>query len=450
MMDIDIVGADISIDTRTLQKGETFIAIKGEDLDGHDYVEKAFALGAKAAVVKSDYVVPAHLAGQTFYFVNDTLVALQDLAREHLKRMPAQRIALTGSSGKTTTKELTRCALAACLGDDAVIATAGTFNNHIGLPLSALKVRKEHKAAVFELGMNHFGEISFLAQIVRPHVGLIINMGTAHAEFLGGPDGVAKAKAELFENLSTDAIAIVNIDDPRCQREAESKVHSKRFNFGKAPWADLRLKSVQTLDPTRSRISFSYQNRVVEIELPMPGVHNALNATAALAVACAMGLDFETAAKGLQDIQGVKGRLFHHQMKDGGVLIDDSYNANPESMEAGLNVLASYAHAPRRIAVLGEMAELGEKAFDLHRSIGALLAHKNVDLLFTCGKNAMAYNEGAIAEGFDRSRIVWAENSEALAPKVFEVAKSTDVIFVKGSKSTKMGKVVEKLLGNCA
>lgn len=436
----------ISIDTRTLSEGDVFFAIKGENLDGHDFISDAFAKGASSAVVKSDYEIPSALLDRQFQKVDDPLAELQKRAKAHLKKMPAIRIALTGSSGKTTTKELIRCALGACLGKDAVIANAGNFNNHVGVPLSAFKVLPTHKAAVFELGMNHFGEIAELTKIVNPHIGLITNIGTAHSGNLGGPDGVAKAKSELFENMGRDATAVVNVDDPRCVRDAASKVQSKRFNFGKAQWADLRLKHIETLGPTLMRLGFAYQDQSVEIELPMPGAHNALNAAAALAVACSMGLDFKTAAMGLQDIKGVKGRLAHHQLRDGIVVIDDTYNANPESMEAGLNVLASHMEAPRRVAVLGDMAELGAKAPGLHRSIGALLLQKKVNLLFACGPNALGYAEGAIAEGFDESKIVWAQDSETLAPKVCQMIEANDVVFVKGSRSTKMEKVVEKLL----
>lgn len=445
-----ILDTNISIDTRTLCPGDAFFALKGENFDGHDYIETAFKNGASTAVVRSDYQVPSGLSEQNFIFVADTLKALQDLAKLHLKKMPAKRIALTGSSGKTTTKELIRCALSACLGEEAVIANTGNLNNHIGVPLSALKVRPNHKVAIFELGMSHFGEIATLAQIITPHLGLITNIGTAHSGNLGGPEGVAKAKMELFENLAKDAIAIVNVDDPRCVRDASSKVHSQRLNFGRAQWADLRLKSVETIDPTHMRLCFSFQSRELTIELPMPGIHNALNATAALAVVCALGYDFETAARGIQAVKAVKGRLVHHRLRSGAILIDDTYNANPESMEAGLNVLASYLEAPRRIAVLGEMAELGEKALGLHRSIGALLTQKKVSMLFTCGQNAVGYTEGAIAEGFDESQIVWAEDSEALAQKVCQIVQSSDVIFVKGSRITKMEKVVEKLLSSQA
>lgn len=436
----------VSTDTRTLQPGDLFFAIKGEVYDGHAYVAQAFEKGASAAVVKKDFEVPPSLKEKTFYFVEDTIFALQDYAKQHMSRMAAQVVTLTGSSGKTTTKEFIRCALAACLGDDAVIANVGNYNNFVGVPLSMLKVRKEHKVAIFEIGMNQFGEIATLTRLVMPKVGLITNIGSAHAGNVGGPDGVAKAKSELFENLEKNAIAIVNVDDPRCVREAIAKVHGPRINYGKAQLADLRLKECETVGPNALRVTCSYKNKDVTINVPMPGVHNGMNVAAALAMAVALGLDFETAAKGVENINPIKGRLVHHHLPNGITLIDDTYNANPESMEAGLNVLASHHEAKRRIAVLGQMAELGGYAMGLHRSIGALLTHKKVNMLFACGPNGIGYAEGAIAEGFDRSKIVWAETNEELAEKVRQVVQPGDAILVKGSRSTRMEKVVDRLL----
>jgi UDP-N-acetylmuramoyl-tripeptide--D-alanyl-D-alanine ligase len=441
-----LFGKHVSIDTRTLQPGDIFFAIKGEVDDGHAYVEKAFAKGASAAVVKKGFVVPESLAKQAFYLVEDTIFALHDFAKKHMSQMPAQVVTLTGSSGKTTTKEFIRCALAACLGDDAVIANVGNYNNFVGAPLSMLKVEKHHKAAIFEIGMSQFGEIATLTRLVMPKVALITNIGTAHSGNLGGPDGVAKAKSELFENLDKDAIAVVNVDDPRCVREAAAKVQCRRINFGKAQWADVRLKECESVGPNALHVVCSYQNHDVSIDVPMPGLHNAMNVTAALAVAVALGLDFQKAASGIKNIKPIKGRLVHHKLANGATLIDDTYNANPESMEAGLNVLASHQEATRRIAVLGQMAELGTHAMGLHRSIGALLSHKKVNMLFACGPNGVGYAEGAIAEGFDQSKIVWTETNDELVEKLKQVIQAGDAILVKGSRSTRMEKVVDKLL----
>lgn len=444
---VQLGSVNVSIDTRTLMPGDVFFAIKGERDDGHNHLESAFAKGASAAVIKNGFLPPSVLPSNRLHFVDDTIIALQSYAKQHLDKMSAYRIALTGSSGKTTTKELIKCALAACLGEDAVIANKGNYNNLIGVPLSALRVQKHHKAAIFELGMNHFGEIATLTRFICPQSALITNIGSAHSGNLGGVDGVAKAKSELFENLGRDAIAIVNVDDPRCVREAAQKVHGNRINFGKAQWAEVRIIDVEAVGTSAVKVVCSFKGQEVRVNVPLPGVHNALNAAAALAVAVSLGLDIQLAAAGIEKMQPIKGRLVQHTLESGAIVIDDTYNANPESMEAGLNVLANFADAKRRVAVLGQMGELGDNALPMHRSIGALIAHKKIDMLFACNPNGIGYVEGAITEGFDKSRVVWSETSEDLAKKVASFLQTGDVVLVKGSRSTQMEKVVDRLIG---
>lgn len=429
----------LSIDTRTLKPGDIFVALKGETFDGHDFVPEAFRKGASAAIVNRHYPRDSH----EYIVVDDPLVELQNRAQAHLENCPAKRIALTGSNGKTTTKELIRCVLAEVLGNDIVIASSGNQNNHIGVPLSIFKVKPEHQVAIFEMGMNHFGEIALLASIIKPQIALITNIGTAHAGPLGGPDGIAKAKAELYEALRPQDIAIVNVDDPRCMREAEEKVKGKCISFGRAPWANVRILQ-QESDISGIRLTLSYQQQSESVHLPLLGTHNAQNAAAAIAVAMALNLDFSASVKALSLAKAVHGRLDRHTLSNGALLIDDTYNANPESMEAGLNWLASWP-AKRRIAVLGEMAELGNQSEIFHQAIGAACAQKKIDRLFICGENAKVYSEGACNNGMSPSQIIWTANSEELAGFVQSQIQAGDVIWVKGSRVTQMEKVVLKL-----
>lgn len=422
-----------SIDTRTLNPGDIYIALEGENQNGHDFIAEAFKKGASKAIVRQDYVGDGPLIR-----VPDTLKALQEIAHKHLMQMPAKRIGLTGSSGKTTTKELIAAALKACLGEKAVFFSSGNQNNHIGLPLSALKVTKEHQVAIFEMGMNHFGEIALLAQIAKPQIGLITNIGSAHGGNLGGVEGVAKAKAELFEALLAHDIGIVNADDPRCVREADHKLKAHKISFGKATWADIQIADYNIP-------SFTYQNKTVSVSFPMLGHHNIQNAAAALAIAVALKLDFETAALGLEKIKPVKGRLQKHVLKNGAILLDDTYNANPESMEAGLAVLASFANR-RKIAVLGDMAELGETARDKHLALGAACVQKEVDLLFACGTHAKHYGEGAFEAGLPLENFFSAPDSEILGSLVAAQIEPNDLIWVKGSRVMKMERVIDKIL----
>ena len=433
-----------SIDTRSLKPGQVFIATQGENLDGHQFIEEAFQKGAIAAIVGPDYSVPPSLKSHAFWQVKNPLAAFHLLARSYLQTLPATRVALTGSNGKTTTKELIHCVLSACLGEDKVFSSSGNQNNHFGVPLSAFKVTPQHEVAVFEMGMNHFGEIAQLAQIVQPHVGLITNIGSAHGGNLGGPAGIAKAKAELFEALGKKDIALINADDPRCLKEAETKVKSQKIFFGKAPWSEVRLVATEP-EKENLKITLSYKGATESVFLPLLGEHNAQNATAAVAVAMALNLDFSKAVQGLAQIKPVKGRLQKHFLRDHVLLLDDTYNANPESMEAGIHVLSSLK-GDRRIAVLGQMGELGPNALAFHHHIGAACAQQKIDRLFACGELAKAYGEGAIENGLSPAHFVWAKDSEALAPLVAQVLDKGDIIWIKGSRVTQMEKVVEHLL----
>ncbi|MBL4818983.1 MAG: UDP-N-acetylmuramoyl-tripeptide--D-alanyl-D-alanine ligase [Deltaproteobacteria bacterium] len=423
-----------SIDTRTIKPGDIFVAIKGETRDGHDFVTEAFAKEASSAIVAQDY------EGQEANLIRvpDTLKALQDLAHEHLMQMPAKRVAITGSTGKTTTRQLTEAALKACLGDNVVLTSHASFNNHLGVPLTALRVRPEHKVAVFEMGMSTFGEIKRLCKIVEPHIGLITNIGSAHSGNLGGPEGVAKAKAELFEALQPEGVGIVNIDDPRCVRESDKKLTARKMGFGAAEWADIKIIDYD-------KPALKYQHKRVSPELQLLGHHNIQNAAAALGIAVALGCDFQTAALGLENVTPDRGRLHVHELNNGAIVIDDTYNANPDSMEAALKVLASFDN-PRHIAVLGDMGELGDSAQARHHAIGAACVQTGVDWLFACGAHAKDYGEGAFEAGLSPEKFVWATDSKALAPLVSKQLEASDAILVKGSRFMKMEEVVNHVI----
>jgi UDP-N-acetylmuramoyl-tripeptide--D-alanyl-D-alanine ligase len=435
-----------SIDSRTARPGEVFIAFKSDKRDGHDFVAMALDGNATAALVNHDFSQKAESKALPLIAVDDPLLALQDLARHHLARLDVIRVALTGSAGKTTTKELIRAVLAACFGEDKVFATSGTLNNHLGVPLSALNVEEHHHVAVFELGMNHFGEIKTLANIVRPTIGLITNIGTAHSGNLGGPEGVAKAKAELFEALPANGIAIVNLDDPRAVREAERAHKGAQLTFGKSPRADVRLVRAQEIPELFAvDAAFEFKNKEHQVRLPLIGLHNAHNAAAALAVAMALAVDFDVACKGLTKVARMPGRLFLRETPFGATLIDDTYNANPDAVEAGLYAIMNMP-AKRHIVVLGDMAELGDNALDRHRMIGSLIAQKNPDALLVCGEAAKGYIEGAVTQGYAPERCLWAASSEKLAPFVLQQAKEHDVIWVKGARFMRMENVVSLLM----
>ncbi|HEY1099295.1 MAG TPA: UDP-N-acetylmuramoyl-L-alanyl-D-glutamate--2,6-diaminopimelate ligase [Myxococcota bacterium] len=434
--------AGVSTDSRRVGRGSLFVALRGDSFDGHAFVEQAIEKGAAAALVEagSSIVTKTSLP---LIVVDDALAALQQLAHRWLQQQPAVRIGLTGSNGKTTTKELVAAALRFDVGHDAVLATEGNLNNHIGLPLTALNVDAHHRFAVLEMGMNHLAEIEALCAIARPTIGLVTNMGTAHAGNVGGVEGVAKAKAELFEALPATGIAVVNADDARCVREAASKVKGTQLFAGTAAFADVRLTGVVDLEAGGQRLTFERAGDSAEVSLPLDGRHNAVNAALAVGAAVAVGVGFAVAVEGLSHVHHAHGRLERRRRSDGLLVLDDSYNANPDSMEAGLETLSTIAKGRATVAVLGEMLELGEQAEAAHKHIGAAAAQAGISMLFACGRFAAAYAEGARNAGLDV--VVTAADSTALAPLVATAVTPSQVVLVKGSRGARMERVLAAL-----
>lgn len=392
----------ISIDSRTITSGELFIAIQGDNFDGHDFIEAALEKGAVGIVgstaPSSDRAV----------LVEDTLAALHTIAREHLKSLPCIKAALTGSAGKTTTKEMVRTILEAEFGVDKIFVSAGNFNNHIGVPLQAFNVTELHQIALFEMGMNHLGEIKTLCGIVHPTIALITNIGTAHRGNFNSLEEIAEAKGEIFASLGINDVAIVNSHDSKCIEQAnQSRAKMIAFNDHDCP-----------------------------ADMPLLGRHNRRNAAAALALAWALGADKKKAEASLSKAKAVQGRL-SKSIQNGITIIDDTYNANPESMRAAIKTLMDI-DGSRHIAVLGEMLELGNKAADIHQKLGSFCAKSKVDMLLACGAYADSVLEGAVKGGMDPHAINIALDSEALAPTVKERIQSGDVVLFKGSRGARM------------
>ncbi len=433
----------VCTDSRNIEPGCLFVALRGDRFDGHGFVEDALRAGAAAALISRSHPLAAR-QDLPLYLTDEPLTALQILAERWLQSLPTKRIGLTGSNGKTTTKELLAAALKAGFGAEAVIATHGNLNNHIGVPLTALTVEAHHRVAVFEMGMNHLGEIADYCTVAHPTIGVVVNMGTAHAGNVGGVEGVARAKAELFEALPADGVSIVNADDARCVREAQLKSRAPLLFFGTAPFADIRLEEIVDQETGGQRLTLRRKDEVVVVSIPLDGRHNAHNAAAAVAAAVAAGVDFQTAARGLCDVSQAGGRLQRKRRADGLLLLDDSYNANPDSMEAGLETLRHVAGTRRRIAVLGEMLELGSMSASAHKHIGAAAAQAGIAALFVCGAHRADYAAGAQTAGL--VHVVTAADSSALAALVAAAVHADDVVLVKGSRGARMERVVEALL----
>ena len=420
----------LCLDSRKLKPGDLYVAVKGDNRDGHDFVAAAFKAGAAAALVSR----PVEKAGPLLE-VAHTRRALEDLAMAARVRSNAAIVAVTGSAGKTTTKEMLKLAFGA-LG--ATHVSGASFNNHWGVPFSVAALPRDAAYAVFEIGMNHFGEIRALVPFVRPQVVLITAIAPAHLEFFGNCEAIADAKSEIFEGLLPGGMALIPADSPYAPRLiARAKQHSVSniLSFGSARGADAQLLSYEE-GPDSIRIKADILGKPVEARVGAPGRHIAANALGALLTVAAAGGDVLNAAAALKEFAALKGR--GARLKAGGVeIIDESYNANPASMEAALALLAQ---APgRRVAVLGDMLELGPEGAALHAGLKPALAA--ADLVFLCGKLMHALWE-ALPES---RRTAYAPNAAELAPVVAAAVQPGDTVLVKGSNGSRMSAIIDAL-----
>ena len=428
--------ASVGSDTRNITKGELFFALKGENFDGNKYAEEALKQGA-CAVVISDKNCQARPA----ILVKDTLLALGVLAKSWRDSFTLPLIAITGSNGKTTVKEmLTSILNAASSKPDAVLATAGNLNNHIGMPMTLLKISKDHAFAVIEMGMNHLGEIDYLTRIAQPTVAVINNAGTAHIGELGSRDNIAKAKGEIFAGLSDDGIAVINADDDYVAYWKSLNVGKKIITFGLNKTADISATYDENAGAKEEKpieVKLSTPSGSVIFNLAVLGKHNISNALAASAAAVALGISNKDIARGLGNMQAVYGRLQRKAGFNGAELIDDTYNANPDSMKAAIDVLAAHKNS---IFVMGDMAELGENAPQMHADIGLYAKQKGIEQFFAFGalsaKACLAF--GSNAQHFD--------SIESLVSALKEQMKQGVTVLVKGSRFMQMERVVKELI----
>jgi UDP-N-acetylmuramoyl-tripeptide--D-alanyl-D-alanine ligase len=435
-----IVGEDtafdaVSTDSRAIQAGNLFVALRGERFDGHDFVDDCLQRGAAAAMVDERWQT-----GQTgpLLVVEDTRLALGILAAYWRGKFTLPMAAVTGSNGKTTVKEMLASILRVNSADDAVLATQGNLNNDIGLPLTLLKLRAAHRYAVIEMGMNHPGEISYLTRLAKPGVALINNALPAHLEGLGSVEAVAHAKGEIFEGLAVDGTAIINIDDQFAPLWKQLAAPRRVLTFGLDHVAD--VSADYRLHSDSCELTLKTPQGEAVVRLPAPGVHNVRNALAAAAAATAMGVSLSAIAGGLQQYAGVKGRLQRKAGIHGSTVIDDTYNANPASMRAAIDVLA--ACPGKRVLVLGDMGELGETAAEMHREIGAYAKQAQLDRLLVLGElsKEMVAGFGAGAQHF--------ESPEALDEELSKQLTADTTVLVKGSRFMRMERVVALLLAD--
>ncbi len=430
----------VSTDSRTIASGELFVALRGERFDGHDFVAAAAARGAAAAMVDQVWAEGAE-TGLPLLAVADTRLALGYLGAWWRARFDLPLVGITGSNGKTTVKEMCAAILRAQARADgldpelAVLATAGNLNNDIGLPLMLLRLHASHRAAVIEMGMNHPGEIAYLTRLAQPTVALVNNAQRAHLAGLGGVAGVAHAKGEIFDGLRSGGTAVINADDPFCPLWREMNAGRRTLTFGFDASADVRGRA-ETM-ALGSVLAIEAPQGTVEVTLAVPGLHNARNALAAAAAALAAGATLAAVSAGLTSFSGVKGRLQVRRAAAGAVLIDDSYNANPDSVRAAIDVLA--ATPGRKILVLGDMGEIGGQAGQFHDEIGGYAKSQGVDQLLALGEMSelAARNFGTGGRHFGSVDALLA----ALRP---ELGADT-VVLVKGSRFMRMERVADAI-----
>ena len=432
----------VSIDTRTLQPGDLFFAIQGDHSNGHDHVAAAFEKGAAAAVVDEAHAAALFTSGP-LYIVHDTLAALQSLALAARARTDAAIVAVTGSVGKTSTKDALALVLSA---QGPTHASVASYNNHWGVPLTLARMPKESRFGVFEIGMNHAGEITPLVGMVRPHVAIVTTIAPVHLEFFDSIDGIADAKAEIFSGLEAGGAAIINADIKqyvRLRKAADESPAGKVLTFGTRKGADARFEDAVTI-AEGTRVQARIMGRRYNYVVGAPGRHMAMNSLAVLLAVEALGGNLDQAAADFARFTPPPGRgqrtvlpLPYGEF----TLVDESYNANPASIRAALSLLRETQVGGKRIVALGDMLELGPQGPDLHKDLAEAILAADVDLVFAAGplmKNMFDVLPAKIKGG-------WAETSVGIEKNLIAAIGPYDIVMIKGSNGSRMGPVVAKL-----
>jgi UDP-N-acetylmuramoyl-tripeptide--D-alanyl-D-alanine ligase len=435
----------VSTDSRTIGHGQLFIALSGANFDGHGYVAAARQRGACAALIAAERLAEVQAANPELPLVAvaDTRLALGDLAGWWRNRFTLPVIAVTGSNGKTTTKEMIASVLAAAVEAEGgiaargVLATQGNLNNDIGLPLTLLQLTADHRYAIIEMGMNHPGEIGYLTRIARPNVALVTNAQRAHLQGMGDLTAVAEEKGTIFDGLHGEGggIAVINADDPHASlwlaKNAQRRIITFALDHPAAVRGQVQLHGLETV------LTVVAPEGEARLQLNLPGLHNARNALAAAAATLAAGISIDAVAAGLGGFAGVKGRLQQRAGQNGAVILDDTYNANPDSVRAGIDVLATtIGHT---VLVLGDMGEIGDMSGQCHDEIGGYAKSQGIDKVFTFGEASAvaARNFGAGAQHFDQLDPLIAAVRKELSP--------TTTVLVKGSRFMRMERVADAL-----
>lgn len=429
----DLAVSSFSINTRTLKNNDLFIAIKGQNFDAHNFVENAQRAGAGAVIV--EYKMPYHLPQ---IIVKDSHLALAELSAIWKQQADVKTIAITGSNGKTTVKEM----IAAILATNAtVLSTKGNLNNDIGVPLTLLDLQQEHQFAVVEMGANHAGEIKYSSQFAKPDVAVITNIGSAHIEGFGSLEATAQAKAEIFQSLGTDGIAIVNKDDPFYPVWIDQLGKQKTISFGVDASANVRAQNISSILKNNAFVTqfkLITANDEIIIQLKLAGQHNVSNALAAAASCLSLGIHLKQIKQGLESLLPVTGRLQPLMGELGTLIIDDTYNANPSSLAVALTVLTQCKGEPW--VIFGALAEMGRDSKKIHHDMGVLIKSMGITRLFAIGEDAHLSCQ-AFAEGAE-----FFSSQQQLIDRLKQQLTGNEVLLVKGSRAQKMENIVAALV----
>ena len=433
----------VSTDSRAIKEGNLFVALKGEKFDGHDFAETAIKEGVSGILIQDEGTIPRGRADQKTAVVKvaDTLVALGDLAHHWRKKFSIPVIGLTGSSGKTTTKEM----ITAITGRvKKTLKTEGNLNNLIGLPQTIFRLTDEHELAILEMGTNSRGEIKRLTQIAAPDIGLITNIGPAHLAGFGSLSVVGEEKRDLFIHMPDSGTAVINLDDDLIAPAAE-RWRGRKITFSMSPNADVTVNDIEKMGARGMRFNLVIGGITQKTEIKIVGLHHVQNAMAAAAAAVAAGMDLRIISEGLSDFRPFSGRMEIIKLRNGAFLIDDSYNANPASVREALMTLKDLKTGHNGFVFLGDMLELGAQSEEMHRKIGMLMATIGVNALFLQGDFAKTTAAGAEEGGLSPDHIFFLSGRENGLDYLKDRLKKGDWILVKGSRGMKMERIITQI-----
>jgi len=439
---------NISIDSRSLSPGDLFVALKGNNFDGHDFVCEALSKGAFGAVLsKRELCNGENLSDKKIYhkpciiLVKDTLAALQRISQYHRERSRVSLIGVTGSNGKTTSKEMIASILETKF---SVLRNEGNYNNHIGVPLTLLRLEPSHDIAVLEMGMSRLGEIRRLCEIAQPSIGVLTNISGVHLQFLGSLERVKEAKGELVDFIDQEGTVILNSDDPFIM-DLKKRVKGRLLTYGIESYSDIRAKNIRDLGTDGLTFLLMINDKEMKVRLPLIGNYNVYNALSAAAAGSVCGIEIENIKKGLESFKGLPMRMELCHLDHDIRIINDSYNANPSSVKRAIETLSNISKSGHSFLAIGDMLELGDASMDAHKEIGRMIAGRSIDFLIVVGEMASFIGKEALLNRMEKQNVFFCKDADEAFNILDKNLRNGDILLVKGSRRMKMERIIEKL-----